>query len=384
MLAVRARGAETARSAVASFGSEFGSEFGSGRRLRTAVFGLGRRDGHRMGLWNRASGRYSERMSSSPPSVSHDRNARTARAVEVSTPVDPAGPDAVAETPRREPVTLRTLGRMAARGEPFACLACYDFTTARWLDRAGVHLLLVGDSAAEVVLGYDRTVHMPLEISIALTAAVKRGAPGAVVMGDMPFMSYQADVTEGVRNAGRYLTEGRADIVKIEAGAHDAELVQRMTRAGIPVCAHIGSLPQRAAMTSGYTSAGRTAESAAQVLNDAVALEAAGAAMLLIEATPAEVTRLVLERTEVPLIGIGAGPAPHGQILVVNDLLGLTDHPPRFADAVAQFGPAVARAGAEWVRRVAARDVGGQAYTLREGEADKLGIRAEAGDETGA
>lgn len=331
-------------------------------------------------------------MSSSPPTVTHDpaRDPAQSSGPSSGRPADPAAPIRVPvpgdpkEHPTRKPVTLRTLGRMAEQGEPFACLACYDFTTARWLERGGVHLLLVGDSAAEVVLGFDRTIHMPLEVSIALTAAVKRGAPNTVVMADMPFMSYQADLAEGVRNAGRYLTEGRADIVKIEAGAHDAELVQRMTKAGIPVCAHIGSLPQRAAMTSGYTSAGRTAESASQVLNDAVTLEAAGAAMLLIEATPAEVTQLVLDRTEVPVIGIGSGPSPHGQILVVNDLLGLTDRPPRFADAIGQFGPATAQAGEEWVRRVASRNVGGQAYTLPEAEATKLGIRKPADGEASA
>ncbi|MEL7473054.1 MAG: 3-methyl-2-oxobutanoate hydroxymethyltransferase [Planctomycetota bacterium] len=277
----------------------------------------------------------------------------------------------------RKPTTLRTLSKMARLGEPFACLACYDFTTARWLERAGVHLLLMGDSAAEVVLGHDRTIRMPLEVSIALTAALKRGAPHCVVMADMVFMSYQADRAEALRNAGRYLTEGLADIVKVEVTASDVDLVQSMVRAGVPVCAHIGSLPQHAAMTSGYTSAGRTADTASQIVRDAEALEAAGASMLLIEATPPEVTRAVLDRTSLPVIGIGAGVETHGQILVVNDLLGLTDRPPRFADPVGEAGVAIQRAGEAWVRRVAARQIGGKGYAMTEGEAASFDIQLE-------
>ncbi|HLO42545.1 MAG TPA: 3-methyl-2-oxobutanoate hydroxymethyltransferase, partial [Phycisphaerales bacterium] len=142
---------------------------------------------------------------------------------------------------------------MSASGEAFACLTCYDASMARLLERAGVHVLLVGDTAAEVVLGYDRTTDMPLEVLLALTAAVKRGAPRTVVMGDMPFMSYQADEAEGIRNAGRFLTQGRADIVKVEADKSFATLISKMARAGIPVCGHIGSKPQRAAMSGGYS-----------------------------------------------------------------------------------------------------------------------------------
>ncbi|HRJ50803.1 MAG TPA: 3-methyl-2-oxobutanoate hydroxymethyltransferase, partial [Phycisphaerales bacterium] len=149
--------------------------------------------------------------------------------------------------------TLRTLRRMAERDEPFACLTCYDATTARLLERAGVHVLLVGDTAAEVILGFARTIDMPLEVLIALTAGVKRGAPGTVVMADMPFMSYQADEAEGIRNAARFITEGLADVVKIEADHTHAPMIERMTRAGIPVCGHVGSRPQRSAMTGGDT-----------------------------------------------------------------------------------------------------------------------------------
>ncbi len=268
----------------------------------------------------------------------------------------------------RKPVTIKTLRQMAARGEPFACLACYDAITARWLERAGVHLLLAGDSAAEIVLGLPRTIHMPLDLTIWLTAALKRGAPNTVVMADMPFLSYHTGEGDALRNAGRCMTEGQADIVKLEADASFAPLIEKMTRAGIPVCAHVGSLPQRAAIRGGYGSAGRSAREAARIVDDAVALERAGAAMLLMEAVPDEVTDAVLARTSVPVIGIGAGTACHGQILVLHDLLGLTDHPPRFAEPAANLGEVVRDAAHTWVQRVKTRQIGGRRYEMAEDE----------------
>jgi 3-methyl-2-oxobutanoate hydroxymethyltransferase len=246
---------------------------------------------------------------------------------------------------------------MARDGPPFACLTCYDASSARWLERAGVPVLLVGDTAAEVVLGFDRTIDMPMDVLIALTAAVKRGAPRTFVMGDMPFLSYQVDPGEGVRNAGRFLTEGRADCVKIEADAGFAPLVEMMARAGVPVCAHVGSRPQRAGLSGGYGAAGRTPREAEQIVADAVALERAGAVLLLIEAVPADVTRAVLAATSVPVIGIGAGPDCHGQVLVLHDLVGLTDRPPVFAERVADLGRALADAGRAWVELVRDRKV---------------------------
>lgn len=270
--------------------------------------------------------------------------------------------------PRSGTVTIRTIRRMAQAGEKFACLTCYDATTARWLERAGVPILLVGDTAAEMILGYDRTIDMPLDVQLALTAAVKRGAPNTLVMGDMPFMSYQADEASAMKNAARFLTDGRADVVKLEVDASYAGLVAKMTRAGIPIVAHIGSKPQHAMLSGGYGSKGRSAAEAIDIVRDAIALEAAGAVMLLIEAVPDEVATEVLKRIRVPLIGIGAGTACHGQVLVIHDLLGLTDAPPRFAAQVASLGPAIEAAGKEWVSRVHASTIGGTRYTMRPGE----------------
>ncbi|MFM9959049.1 MAG: 3-methyl-2-oxobutanoate hydroxymethyltransferase [Phycisphaerales bacterium] len=265
------------------------------------------------------------------------------------------------------PITLKTLRRMAKDNHPFAALTCYDATTARWLERAGVHVLLVGDTAAEVILGLPSTIHMPLEVSLALTAAVKRGAPRTVVMGDMPFMSYQLSEDEAVRNAGRFLTEGLADVVKLEADASFAPVVAKMSRAGVPVCGHVGCRPQRAAMTGGYASTGRTAETARQVIDDAKALVDAGAVMLLVEAVPGEVAEGIMSSCPgVPLVGIGAGRGCHGQILVLQDLLGLTQWQPGFATPLANLGPAIEAAGKDWVSRVAARNVTDHRYEMEQ------------------
>ena len=274
--------------------------------------------------------------------------------------------------PLTKRVTLRTLRKWAEAGEPFACLTAYDATTARWLERAGVPVLLVGDSAAEVILGFDRTIDMPLDVAIALTAAVRRGTEKALVMADMPFMSYQAGEDQAMVNAARFLVEGKADCVKIEADESFAALVERMTRSGIPVCAHVGARPSTAALAGGYGSAGRVAKEAEQIVADAIALEQAGALLLLIEAVPPEVTERVLRETSVPLIGIGAGPACHGQILVIQDLLGMTDAPPRFAERSANLGIEYQKAAADWVKRVSNRDIGGQGYSMHDGEVDRF------------
>lgn len=277
---------------------------------------------------------------------------------------DPAPNGSLAPSEQR--VTLRTLRRMRREGQTFACLTCYDATTARWLARAGVHVLLVGDSAAEVVLGFPSTIHMPLDVSIALTAAVKRGAPDRLVMADMPFMSYHGDEDEALKNAARFMTEGLADVVKIEADASFATLVVKMRRAGIPVCAHVGSRPQTVALTGGYGSAGRTAEEAVRIVHDAEELERAGAVMLLVEAVPPQVAERIIASTSAPLIGIGAGPACHGQIVVLQDLLGLTDRAPPFAPAIARMGEAVRDAAAQWVELVTRHQVTDHRYEMLE------------------
>ena len=269
-------------------------------------------------------------------------------------------------------LTLRDLGRMAKSGAKFSCLTCYDATTARWLEKSGLEVLLVGDTAAEMILGYKSTINAPLDFMVTIAAAVKRGAPSRIVMADMPFMSYQADDAEAIRNAGRFMTEGNADCVKLELDRSFAPLVEKLARAGIPVVAHIGSRPQQAKMKGGYTSAGRSAESALRILHDAAALEAAGASMLLIEACPAEVAELVVERATVPVIGCGAGTACHGQVVVLNDLLGLTHWQPVFARPLAAVGAEIERAARVWRDRVRDGDLGEHPYTIAPDELARL------------
>jgi len=246
----------------------------------------------------------------------------------------------------------------------FAALTCYDATTARWFERAGVPVLLVGDTAAEVILGHPNTLHAPLDFLVTLTAAVKRGAPRCLVMADMPFMSYQAGEDEAVKNAGRFMTEGHADVVKLEVDASFAPLVARMTRAGIPVVAHIGSRPQHAKQVGGYAAAGKTADEALRIIADADAMLAAGATMLLVEATPVEVTEEVVRRSRVPVIGCGAGPVCHGQVVVTHDLLGLTERQPPFALPIVPLGKALSEMADTWKDRVRSGSLGEHPYAL--------------------
>ena len=278
-----------------------------------------------------------------------------------------------------EAVTIRSLQRMVRTGGRFACLTCYDATTARWLARAGIHVLLVGDTAAEIVLGHPSTVHAPLDFLIQLTAGVKRGAPGCMVMADMPFMSYHACDADGVRNAGRFMTEGMADVVKLEVDRSFAPLVGLLSRAGVPVVAHIGSRPQHAKRHGGYYAAGKSAASALALIDDAVALRDAGATMLLVEATPAEVTERIVESVGIPVIGCGAGPACHGQVVVLQDVLGMTEWQPAFAAPLARVGDQISAAAAEWVRRVASGDLGEHPYVMGAAEREAFMRRTGSG-----
>jgi len=269
------------------------------------------------------------------------------------------GPD-----PTLAPVTVRSLQRAMRERKNFAALTCYDATTARWFERAGVPVLLVGDTAAEVILGFPNTLHAPLDFLVALTAAVKRGAPRCLVMADMPFMSYQAGEDEAVKNAGRFMTAGQADVVKLEVDASFAPVVAKMARAGIPVVAHIGSRPQHAKRVGGYAAAGKTADEALKILSDADAMLAAGATMLLVEATPVEVTEEIVRRSRIPVIGCGAGPVCHGQVVVTHDLLGLTERQPPFALPIVALGKALGEMADTWKDRVRTGSLGEHPYAL--------------------
>jgi 3-methyl-2-oxobutanoate hydroxymethyltransferase len=248
----------------------------------------------------------------------------------------------------KDVVTLGTLRRKAAAGEVISALTCYDATTARWLERAGVDVLLVGDTAAEMVLGYPSTLHAPLDFMVTITAAVKRGGPGRFVMGDMPFMSYQSCEADALRNAGRFMTEGMADAVKLEVDGSYADLVSKMSRAGVPVVAHLGSRRTCCGREGGYHAAGRTPAEAQVIVDDARRMEQSGAVMVLLEAVPAEVSQRIVEAIGLPVIGCGAGPACHGHVVVLHDLLGMTEWHPPFAKPRAAVGAAIEEAGRHW------------------------------------
>ncbi len=288
-------------------------------------------------------------------------------------------PAQTSETSRSTaPCTLRTLQRMVRSGEKFACLTCYDATTARWLQEAGIHMMLVGDTAGEVILGFPSTIHTPLDFLIALTAGVKRGAPTTLVMADMPFLSYQADDAQAIRNAGRFLTEGLADLVKVEVDRSFAPLVAKMCRAGIPIVAHIGSRPQHAKLHGGYYAAGKSASSAMDLLDDAQAMIAAGATMLLVEAAPAEVTEQIVRESTVPVIGCGAGNACHGQVVVLHDLLGMSAWQPAFALPTVQIGRQIIDAAHGWIERVAASNLGEHPYVMNDNERAAFQVAVDA------
>jgi 3-methyl-2-oxobutanoate hydroxymethyltransferase len=237
---------------------------------------------------------------------------------------------------------------------------------------AGLPTLLVGDTAAEMILGYDSTIHAPLDFLITITAAVKRGAPKCFVMGDMPFLSYQVDEASAIQNAGRFLTEGTADAVKLEVDEKWADRFAAICNAGIAAVAHLGSRPQQAKQTGGYTTAGRNANDARQIVKDAIVMEQAGASMLLLEAVPEEVSKAVVEATTIPVIGCGAGTDCHGQVVVMQDLAGLTKWQPSFAKPTATIGNDIASVAKTWMNNVNASTLGKHPYDMREGESEKF------------
>ena len=218
--------------------------------------------------------------------------------------------------------TAPSIQAMKAAGEKIAALTAYDFVTARLLDEAGVDVLLVGDSAAMVVLGYENTLPVTLDAMLVLTAAVARAKPTALVVGDMPFMSYQASQADAVRSAGRMVKEGGAEAVKLEGGRKIVPTVHAVLDAGIPVMGHVGLTPQSIHELGGYRVQGKGGEARARLLDDAKALEGAGCFSIVLEAVPWELAKEITASVSVPTIGIGAGPHCDGQVLVVNDIIG--------------------------------------------------------------
>ena len=247
-------------------------------------------------------------------------------------------------------ITIHDLLQWKQAGKRFAMLTAYDFPTARILDEAGIPVLLVGDSVGNNVLGYDTTLPVTMQDMLHHTKAVTRGARNAMVVGDMPFGSYQISVADGIRNAARFLQEGGAHAVKVEGP--QIELINKLVELGIPVMAHIGLTPQSVHGMGGYRVQGRGEEASAKLLEQAASLEKAGAFAIVLEGMPADVGTAITGELHIPTIGIGAGPGADAQVLVINDLLGLNEHEPKFAKAYADLRGTIARAATDFAHDV--------------------------------
>ena len=252
-------------------------------------------------------------------------------------------------------VTIGEIREMKQRGEKIPMLTAYDYATAKLVDEAGVPLILVGDSLGMVILGYESTIPVTMDEMIHHTKAVVRGTKHALVIGDMPFMTYHLSVEDALRNAARFIQEGGAQAVKLEGGEVVAEKVSRLVACGIPVQGHIGLTPQSVHQLGGYKVVGKTPEVAVRLLNDAKALEEAGAFSIVLECIPAPLSKLITERVAVPTIGIGAGKHCDGQVQVVSDILGLfTDFVPKHAKQYAKLNQAITTAVTDYIAEVKA------------------------------
>ena len=262
-------------------------------------------------------------------------------------------------------LTVADIRAMKAAGEKITVLTAYDASFARLLAQAGVDILLVGDSLGMVVLGYDSTVPVTMEEMLHHAKAVRRGAPGSLVVGDMPFMSYQVSIPEAIHNAGRFMKEAGCDAVKLEGGIDVCETVRALVKAGIPVMGHIGLTPQTAGMLGGYKVQGKDLESARQQLAFAKGLEAAGAFAVVLECVPAALAEGISQAITIPTIGIGAGVGCDGQVLVIHDLLGMFEKfTPSFVKQYAHLAPQIKEAVLAFTHEVKAKTYPDEAHSF--------------------
>jgi 3-methyl-2-oxobutanoate hydroxymethyltransferase len=249
--------------------------------------------------------------------------------------------------------TISQIREMKEKGKIIPMLTAYDYATAKMIDEVGVPLVLVGDSLGMVVLGYESTIPVTIEEMLHHTKAVVRGTRRALVVGDMPFMTYHASIGEALHNAGRFIQEAGAQAVKLEGGEAMAEVVHRVVQCGIPVMGHIGLTPQSVHQLSGFKVQGKTPEAAVRLVKDACALADAGVFSIVLEAIPTELARVITQKVSVPTIGIGAGPYCDGQVQVISDILGLfTDFVPKHAKQYTRLADLIRRAVAEYVDEV--------------------------------
>lgn len=241
--------------------------------------------------------------------------------------------------------TIQTLRDKKARGERMTFLTAYDYPFAILEQKAGIDVILVGDSMGMVIFGYNSTLPVTMDLMMPHVKAVRLGAPDVYLVGDMPYMSYQISKSEAIRNGGRFMAEAGCDAVKLEGGREMAETIRAMSDATIPVMAHIGLTPQSVAQLGGYKAQGKDIGTATRLIEDAAILEQAGACSVLLEAVPAEVARIITRRSSVPVFGIGAGPHCDGQVLVIHDMIGMFDrHTPKFVKKYREVGAEIVEA----------------------------------------
>lgn len=249
--------------------------------------------------------------------------------------------------------TTTSIMQMKNSGHKISMLTAYDYTTARLLDEAGVNTILIGDSLGNVILGYEDTISVTVEDMIHHSAAVARGAKNALVVTDLPFMSYQTSVYDAVVNAGRLMKEGRAGAVKLEGGKEVCPQIKAIVSAGIPVVAHLGLTPQSINTFGGFKVQGKTEAAAKKLIEDAKAVEEAGAFLLVLECVPAKLAKLVTESINIPTIGIGAGAGCDGQVLVIYDMLGMfSDFKPKFVKHFANAGDVIREAVKTYIAEI--------------------------------
>ena len=250
-------------------------------------------------------------------------------------------------------ITVTQIKEMKQKGEKIAMLTAYDYSTAKIVDGAGIPLILVGDSLGMVILGYESTIPVTMEEMLHHTKAVVRGTKQAMIIGDMPFMTYHASIEDALRNAARFIQEAGAQAVKLEGGVHVAEKVRRLVECGIPVMGHIGLTPQSIHQFGGFKIQGKTPEAAARLLQDAKALEEAGAFSIVLETVPAPLATLITQKIGIPTIGIGAGIGCDGQVQVINDILGsFSDFVPKHAKQYAKLTDIISGAVKEYFEEV--------------------------------
>ena len=274
-------------------------------------------------------------------------------------------------TPARKKVTIPVFRQKKEQGEPIAVLTAYDYPTALALDSVGIDALLVGDSLGMVVLGYENTLSVTMEEMLHHCRAVSRGARSALLIGDMPFMSYQVSVEEALRNAGQFLQKGGMEAVKLEGGRERVETVHAIVGAGIPVMGHLGLTPQSIHKFGGFRTQGRTASAAKRMLEDALLLEEAGCFSVVLESIPARLAELISKRLSIPTIGIGAGAGCDGQVLVCHDMLGMFDRfTPKFVRKYAELQAEMQRAFAAYIAEVKGHAFPAEEHTVKMAESE--------------